>query len=151
MKKIFFLLSVTFFSSQTMAAAWRYGCIGTLPDGSTVNFNREKLAIVSTSQPALYAATADISKEIRVGDALDPNSGLETEMEFRNAEGEIIKLVQTRSVRTANRERTERCTGSAVRSLIDERFNKTYKFIIPGSTTVRGNLKCYDITISTCG
>lgn len=151
MNKLLLLACVSFLSSQAMAGAWRYGCIGTLPDGSVVNFTRTTLAIVSTTQPARYAATADISKDIKVGDALDYNSGLEPEMSFKKANGDIIKLIETRSINTSHHERNESCTGGSIRTLTDDRTKKTYRFEIPGETTVSGNLKCYDINISTCG
>jgi hypothetical protein len=151
MNKLFLLVCVSVLSNQVMAGAWRYGCIGSLPDGSTVNFNRETLAIVSTTQPALYAANVDISKDIQVGDALDVNSGLQPEMDFRKANGDIIRLIETRSRNISHHERNEACTGGRIRTLTDERTKKTYNFVIPGETTVRGTLKCYDINISTCG
>jgi hypothetical protein len=151
MNKILLLACVSFISTQVMAGSLRYGCIGVLPDNSVVHFNRETIAIVSTNQPALYAATADISKDIQVGAALDLNSGLQTEMGFRKSNGDLIQLMQTRSRITSHRERNETCTGGRIRTLVDERTLKTYKFVIPGERTVRGILKCYDIAISTCG
>lgn len=151
MNKILVLVCASFLSTQTMAGAWRYGCIGYLPNGSVVNFNRATLAIVSTAQPGLYAATVDISKDIQVGDALELNSGLQPEMEFKRANGDIIKLIETRSRNISHHERNEACTGSRIRTLTDERTKKTYKFVIPGETAVKGILKCYDINISTCG
>jgi hypothetical protein len=151
MNKILLLACVSFISTQVMAGSLRYGCIGVLPDRSVVNFNRATLAIVSTIQPALYAANADISKDIQVGAALDLNSGLQTEMDFRKSNGDLIKLIETRSRIISHRERTESCTGGRIRTLVDERTQKTYKFVIPGERTVRGVLKCYDLAISTCG
>ncbi|MEA9355353.1 hypothetical protein SHI21_04035 [Bacteriovorax sp. PP10] len=151
MNKLLLLVGVSFLSTEALAGAWRYGCIGSLPDGSVVNFNRATLAIVSTTQPARYAATADISKDIQVGDALDLNSGLQPEMDFKKANGDIIKLIETRSINISHHERNESCTGGSIRTLTDERTKKTYKFVIPGETTVSGILKCYDINISTCG
>lgn len=151
MNKILLLVCVSFLSNHAMAGSWRYGCIGALPDGSVVNFNRATLAIVSTTQPALYAASVDISKDIQVGDSLDLNSGLQPEMEFKKANGDIIKLIETRSRNLSHRERNEACSGGSIRTLTDDRTKKTYKFVIPGETTVTGLLKCYDINISTCG
>lgn len=151
MNKFLLIIGISLLSTQTMAAAWRYGCIGSLPDGSVVNFNRETLAIVATTQPPVYSATADISKDIQVAEALDFNSGLETEMKFKKANGDIIKLIQTMSRNLSHRERDEPCTGGRVRSLTDDRTMKTYRFVIPGESTVRGVLKCYDIYVSTCG
>lgn len=151
MKKLLLLISFSFLSGQVMAGAWRYGCIGSLPDGSVVNFNRATIAIVSTTQPPIYAASADISKDIQVGSSLDLNSGFQTEMLFKKANGDIIKLIETRSRNLSHHERDEACSGGSVRSLTDDRMRKTYSFVIPGETTVSGVLKCYDITISTCG
>lgn len=151
MNKVLLLAFASFLSTEVLAGAWRYGCIGALPDGSVVNFNRATLAIVSTTQPARYAATADISKDIKVGDALDLNSGLQPIMEFKKANGDIIRLIETRSINTSHHERNESCTGGSIRTLTDDRMRKTYNFVIPGEATVSGVLRCYDINISTCG
>lgn len=151
MNKFLLLICFSFLSNQAMAGAWRYGCIGSLPGGAVVNFNRATIAIVSTNQPPIYAASADISKDIQVGNALDLNSGLQPEMLFKKANGDIIKLIETRSRNLSHHERDEACTGGSIRSLTDDRTRKTYNFVIPGETTVSGVLKCYDISISTCG
>jgi hypothetical protein len=151
MNKTLLIVFVYFLSTQAMAGAWRYGCIGVLPDKSVVNFNRATLAIVSTAQPALYAANIDISKDIQVGDALDLNSGLQPEMDFKKSNGDIIKLIEMSSRIISHHERNEPCTGSRIRTLSDERALKTYKIVIPGESTRNCILKCYDITISTCG
>lgn len=151
MNKMLLLVCASFLSTQAMAGAWRYGCIGILPDNSVVNFNRATLAIVSTTRPALYAANVDISKDIQVGDALDLNSGLQPEMDFKKSNGDIIKLIETRSRIISHHERNEPCTGSRIRTLSDERMLKTYKLVIPGESPVRVILKCYDIAISACG
>lgn len=151
MNKLLVLFCVSLVSSQAMAGAWRYGCIGALADGSVVNFNRAQIAIVSTTQPAIYAASVDISRDMHIGESLDLNSGLQPEMLFKKANGDIIKLIETRSRNLSHHERDEACTGGSIRSLSDDRTRKTYNFVIPGEATVSGMLKCYDITISTCG
>lgn len=151
MYKILLLVCAFCMSTQVMAGAWRYGCIGILPDKSIVNFNRASLAIVATTQPALYAASVDISKDIQVGDSLDLNSGLEPEMDFKKNNGDIIQFIETRSRIISYHERNEHCTGTRISTLTDERTIKTYKIVIPGLTTINGILKCYDITISACG
>lgn len=101
--------------------------------------------------PPLYGANIDQSKDIQVLEALDFNSGFQHEMDFRNTSGEIIKLIEIRSQTLFNRERNEPCTGSRIRTLSDKRMLKTYKFLIPGERSVNAKLKCYDISISTCG
>lgn len=151
MNKILLLVCATLLSTQAMAGSWRYGCIGLLPDKSVVNFNRATIAIVETKGPAIYAANVDISNDIQVGEALDLNSGLQSEMDFKKSNGDIIKLIETNSKIISHHEKNENCTGSKIRTLSDERMLKTYKFVIPGEITVKGILKCYDIAISTCG
>ncbi|MDO9183166.1 MAG: hypothetical protein Q7U04_12195 [Bacteriovorax sp.] len=152
MNKILLLIMCTsFFSAQAMAGSWRYGCIGILPDKSVVNFNRDTLAIVSTTRPALYAANIDISKDIQIGDALDLNSGLQTEMDFKKQNGDLIKLIETKTNVISHHEKNVPCSGTKIRTLSDERTLKTYKFVIPGESAVKGILKCYDISISACG
>ncbi len=151
MNKVLILVCVSFLSNQVLAGSWRYGCIGLLPDGSVVNFNRATLAIVSTSGPAVYAANADISKDIRVGASVDINSGFQPEMNFTKDNGDIIKLIEAKSKNISHHEKDEACTGTKIRSFSDDRTIKTYNFEIPGEVTVKGILKCYDINISTCG
>ena len=151
MNKFLMIVCISFLSNQVLAGSWRYGCIGLLPDGSVVNFNRATLAIVSTAQPAIYAANVDISKDIRVGASLDINSGFQPEMDFKKDNGDIIKLIETKSKNLIHHEKNEACTGSKIRTFTDDRTIKTYKFEIPGEVTVKGILKCYDINISACG
>lgn len=151
MNKFLLLFCTSLFSAQAMAGSWRYGCIGSLPDHSVVNFNRATIAIVATTQPGLYAANADISKDIQVGESLDLNSGLEPTMDFRKANGDIIHLIQTRARINSHHERDESCSGGRIRTLSDERSTRTYKVVRPGEPTVRAILKCYDLAISTCG
>lgn len=151
MNKILMMVCASLISTQALAGSLRYGCIGALPDRSVVNFNRGTLGIISTTPPGLYRADLDESKDIRVFAALDLNSGLEHEMKFKNADGVIIKLIETRSRTLSTHETDEPCTGSKIRTLSDERFLKTYKFLIPGESPVRATLKCYNINISTCG
>lgn len=151
MNKILLLLCASLLSTQAMAGSWRYGCIGSQPNKSVVNFNRETLAIVETNAPAIYAANVDISKEIQVGEALDINSGLQPEMDFKKSNGDIIKLIETNSQIISHHEKNENCTGSKIRTFTDDRMLKTYKIVIPGEITVKRILKCYDISISACG
>lgn len=151
MNKFLLMICASFLSTQAMAGAWRYGCIGQLPDKTVVNFNRSSLGMVSMTPPPLYGANVDQSKDIQVLEALDSNSGLEHEMNFRNASGEIVKLIEIRSNTLFYHEKNERCTGTKIRTLSDKRMLKTYKFLIPGESSFNAKLKCYDINISACG
>lgn len=151
MKKTLLIVLASLLSTQVMAGSLRYGCIGNLPDKSLVNFNRATLAIVSTTQPALFAANVDISKDIQVFDAVDINSGFQPEMDFKNASGDLVKLKETKSKIISHHEKNENCTGGKIRSFSDERTLRTYKFVIPGQYTMKATLKCYEISISACG
>ncbi len=141
--------------SAAHAGSWQYGCVGSLPGGKRMTFDRGTLIMM----PKRLAAGNSVGLEdgeIETFDAENVNSGVVGTMVFRHLWSDAsstelrLKLLSSKTV--SDTTETVNCGAGKVRDIV--RTRKDVKFELQTSdnpTPVKVELKCYDFLSTTCG
>lgn len=146
----------TMIGNFAQAGSWSYGCVGDIPNGQRIIFNRDSLVVMAKAFEAGKLKKID-SDQMEIYQAVDNNSGLEKVMKFQysSADPAQVILTQKDSKTESQTDQDMPCTGGRSREITHTTYKIKYEVAFPPQTPehkpVNVELNCYEHIVTACG